>query len=347
MASFMAYAPAKVILFGEHFVVYGAPGLVAAIRPENEIRVEGVEADGASAGFEYESTIKKNNIVMDFLPSPSFSPTHPYAALYLKLAAEFPSLCKLRIRSRVKKAWPLKGVGNSASLGAALGAGLRSLGGEKHPAPSSIFEDAQTADEVAHGGRPSGIDAAAAAYGGVLEFKKDFSNPFKPKITPVKIASMRDVRFLLIDTLGPGEKHGSTGELVARFAKNNGITKKPAELDEKERERAYEPYHPLFMHALLALREGDWAALGLLMDQNHRLLQGSGVSSAGIEKAIAICKSFGALGAKMSGAGGPGGVVIALAEKKRSAAMKEALGAGGFSSYAFEIAQKGVHAKRV
>ncbi len=157
-----ARAPAKVILFGEHYVVYGAAGLVAAVEPYNEIEMEATKATDGTAGFEYRSTIKENNVDVRLSPAPSAPdergapPLHPYAALYRKLAGSLKPLQKMRVRAQVKYAWPLKGVGNSASLGAALGAGLRKISGEKKLTASNLFEDAQTADEVAHGGGHTG-----------------------------------------------------------------------------------------------------------------------------------------------------------------------------------------------
>ncbi|VVB57529.1 Mevalonate kinase [uncultured archaeon] len=337
-------APGKVILFGEHYVVYGASGLVAAIGPDNEIEMEGEPAEGRGT-FEYRTTIKAHDITVALSDPPDSVSSHAYAALYLKRAKQWPALQNLRIRARVKKIWPLKGVGNSASLGACIGAGLRALAGEKTGA-ALIFEDAQTADEVAHGGRPSGIDAAAAAYGGVLEFEKDFSNPLRPKIGPGRIAEMKGVEFLLIDTFQPASARGNTGELVANFAKNNGVGKKPGEMTADEREAVFAPYLPLFLHAKRALQDGEWDTVGRLMDENHRLLAQKGVSDARIEKAVAICKSFGALGAKLSGAGGAGGVVIALARKEKSAGIQEALAVEGFGCYPFRIAKEGARAEK-
>ena len=342
--------------------MYGAPGLVAAVEPLNEI--EFTAEKSGRPGMQYRSTLKENDIDVELrgsemdahpisAPSPASAPRplapppiHPYAALYRKLAAEKSMLRHLRIHARVTKAWPLKGVGNSASLGAALGAGLRRLAGEKRTTPQIAFEDGQTADEVAHGGgRPSGIDAAAAAYGGVIEFRKDFSNPLKPHIQPMKMVRMNGVEFLLINTYAPGEKRGSTAELVAGFGRAHGIEKKPGELSASEREEVYAPYQTLFIQAKKALMKGDWETVGQLMDKDHHLLRERGVSAPGIEKAVAICKSSGALGAKLSGAGGVGGVVIALVEKEKMTDMQEALARMGFAGYPFKVAAKGAWAE--
>jgi mevalonate kinase len=78
------------------------------------------------------------------------------------------------------------------------------------------------------------------------------------------------------------------------------------------------------------------------MNENHDLLKARGVSSAGIEKAIATALAAGAYGAKMTGAGGEGGAVLVLCEEaskaKVSAALKDAC---GFVSYPVSLAKKG------
>jgi mevalonate kinase len=61
------------------------------------------------------------------------------------------------------------------------------------------------------------------------------------------------------------------------------------------------------------LAEGELTELGRLMNANQRLLSSLSVSTEGIERACALARDAGALGAKLTGSGG-GGAVIALAE---------------------------------
>src|SRR5262249_50199208 len=80
-----------------------------------------------------------------------------------------------------------------------------------------------------------------------------------------------------------------------------------------------------------ALEAGDWESFGTLMDTAQGLLNAFGVSTPTLERMIAIARGAGALGAKLSGAGG-GGVIIALAPASAERVV-EALRAAGFEAF--------------
>jgi hydroxymethylglutaryl-CoA reductase len=85
----------------------------------------------------------------------------------------------------------------------------------------------------------------------------------------------------------------------------------------------------------VALEGGDWETLGALMDAGQGLLNGFGVSTPILERMIGTARGAGALGAKLSGAGG-GGAIIALAPE-RSSEVAEALRTAGFESFGTRI----------
>jgi len=380
-------SPAKAILFGEHFVVYGATGIAAAITPYNEMEVE-LEKTGKPC-LEYIST-KKESLKKDAKDCREGS-AHPIEALYAHLLKKIPVLEKYKVKAKVKKCWKLKGVGNSASLCAAFAYAIITLFKEEKVLEKTagaflqnregvgakqaflqnmkqgvivgakeifiekakkaifgegkekkiLFEYVQVGEEAAHGkGRASGIDASASVYGGVFSYEKSFAGK-APKIKTANAKMKKGYRFLLINTSAKGKK-ANTAAQIEKFAKKCKIEKKPAEMNAGERGKICKEYNDIAKEALGALRKGNMQMLGKCMRKNHKMLRERDVSSPSIEKAIKICEKEGALGAKMTGAGGEGGAVIALAKEKDIKKIKNALLREKFETYEFEFSKKGV-----
>jgi mevalonate kinase len=91
----------------------------------------------------------------------------------------------------------------------------------------------------------------------------------------------------------------------------------------------------LVKNAKLCIEGGDLPALGQLMNYNQMLLSGLFLSTPEIERACAVAREAGALGAKLTGAGG-GGAVIALCQDN-SQPIEAALRAAGFTAFSSEI----------
>ncbi|MDE1798050.1 MAG: hypothetical protein KGH63_01435 [Candidatus Micrarchaeota archaeon] len=374
MSKISAYAPGKVILFGEHFVVYGAPGLACAIEPYNRIELSvsrpgagsaraardwskgPIEAEEAAAfassqpGLEYATSIGTLTVrpmagsISDLSvvgPAPLRAQAESYKTA-LKLS---PALSKLSIQARAGAVWPVKGVGNSASLAAALAAGLLAAAG-KNPTPAQLVECAQAADTLAHGARPSGIDASAVSYGQAVLYQKSFEEKKQSLLKAQKLSMAKGWSLLLVDTLLPGEEKGSTAEQISRFAAAHGISKAPAELPEKERAHLCAPYSALFKKAQAALAKKDMASLGKCMNENQALLAAGDVSTPAIDRAVDVARQAGAAGAKLSGAGGPGGLVLVLCADKKKAAIEKALSGQGMRCYELKIAPRGAYAEK-
>jgi len=88
------------------------------------------------------------------------------------------------------------------------------------------------------------------------------------------------------------------------------------------------------------LARGDWPELGRLMDDNHALLRGSGVSCPELEALVDAARAAGAYGAKLSGSGG-GGIAVALADAGRAAAIAGAVRGAGALVYALPVGVRG------
>jgi len=341
MAKIAASSPAKAILFGEHFVVWGAVGVACGIEPHNRVEIE---ATGAGEGsFEYETSVGNAKILIDGKLSGEKS-LAPAAAAYALAAKKWPKLSGMKIRAKAKAAWPLKGVGNSASLCAALAAGFAKAAGAV-ASEEDIFEIAQESDRVAHGGSPSGIDATTVARGGAISLRKEFSSPPKFAFERVDFTVPDGWKFLLIDTHQKGKARANTAEQISKFAIASGMKIPPGEASPKEREIATGEYDRLIKTALSALKKGDMETVGRAMNENHAMLRERNVSCERLEKAVSLALLNGAAGAKLSGAGGEGSVALALCEDENDGGIRTALEKGGFAVYEFRISGKGAHAE--
>jgi mevalonate kinase len=278
-----ARSSGKIILLGEHAVVYGCPAIAAGI------------ARGARATARLAST-SRLQLPMALEPGRRREVDLAFSAL---LAAVQSKPVEVEATCEVPAGL---GLGASAALGVAIArAVLRANAEPEHELRSeaeAAFEHhtrttqaAQAWETVFHG-RPSGIDVAAAALGGCFEFTTEGG----PK--PLRLALPLSIAIAMA---GPAM---STKTMVDGLAR---LREKKPELVE----RSIEGIRSLVLNAKLALEAGDLGSLGRLLDLNQMLLAGLFLSCEVIERACAIARKAGALGAKLTGKGG-GGCVIAL-----------------------------------
>ena len=270
----MARANGKVILLGEHAVVYGVPAIAAGIErgveasaqaaPSSSLRIgerRAEPADGSDLGRAF-------GALLESLGAPSLS---------VEASLEVP---------------PGSGLGASAALAVAIArAVLEALGLAQDLA--CVLTAAAAWEGVYHG-NPSGVDAAAAAHAGCLLFDK--LNGPRP------IALGREL-VLAIGLAGPPASTKLMVEGVARLRQ-----RRPTVVD-----KALEGIRALVQNAKLCLEAGDLPGLGSLMNYNQMLLSGLFVSTEGIERCCGLAREAGALGAKLTGSGG-GGAVVALCD---------------------------------
>lgn len=327
--AFVASAPCKAILFGEHYVVYGSPALSIAIEPRNT-----VEFTDGSGGMLLRTVFGAGKIS----PQGEFSGA-PELAPYVAVAKEiFGSAPVPDCTAEFSSHWKLKGVGTSASFCAAFAAGLYRLAGKKAGA-GMIFAAAQAGDLVSHGGRASGIDAKTVSFGRPLVFQRSFSPAaFKSKAADFSLPSSSAL--LLIDTYR-GKKEG-TAEMLRIFAREFGLVVPPADAPEEIRAQIRQEFAPLWKKISKSIGKASAAQLGALMSENHALLKKRKMSSAGMDAAVFAAISSGAYGAKLTGGGGEGGAVIALCEKKGIGGMARKISdETGFGCHALQLARKG------
>lgn len=305
MPVFRASAPAKIILFGEHAVVYGQPAIAV---PLNQLRARvTVQADlAAPAGrVRIEAPDIGLQANLDELPA-----GNPLAAAIQAVGQalqidHFPA-CTLRISSDIPVA---SGLGSGAAVSVAL---LRALAGFLgQPLPDDQVCALAYEIEKLHHGTPSGIDNSVVTYAHPVFFRRD---------QPVETFYIaRPFTLVIADSGIPSPTRESVGDVRRAW-----------QVDPTHYEQIFAAIGKVVLAARTKIEQGQPEQLGPLMDQNHTLLQEMGVSSPELDRLVLAARQAGALGAKLSG-GGRGGNMLALVDEATVAQVAQALTAAGAS----------------
>lgn len=280
-------SPGKIILFGEHAVVYGRPAIAVPFNAV-EARTTICEATGEGLIIHAPDVGEVIRLSQDI--------DHPLAImarLVLEtLEADEPD-AQMTIRSTIPVA---SGLGSGAAVSAALGSALSNYLARPLPTPtlsSLVFEV-----EKLHHGTPSGIDNTVVCYEQPVYFVKE---------QPVEMLHVQDSFSLVIaDTGIPSATKESVGAVRAAWKQ-----------DRETYEAIFDEVGSIVMDARVAIETGQLAQLGPLMIRNQKLLRQMHVSSSELETLIDAALSANAMGAKLSG-GGRGGNVMALVDEDAS-----------------------------
>ncbi len=298
-----ASAPGKIILFGEHAVVYGRPALAV---PVAQVHADAEVSDSSRAGIwinapDIDLHAELNSlpsdhplaaIIREFFPHPVSSPLCPSPNPSTSLRASFGrgdrgEGVEIKISSTIPVA---SGLGSGAAVSVAL---IRALSSFLHN-PLSDEQISSMAFEIEklHHGTPSGIDNTVITYARPVFFVKG---------QPIEIFKVGKPFTIMIADTGIS---APTREAV-------GDVRKLWEADKEKWEKAFDEIGGIAKEARRRIENGEWELIGKLMNQNHELLKGMTVSSPELDRLVDAARSAGALGAKMSG-GGRGGNMIAL-----------------------------------
>jgi mevalonate kinase len=300
MAVIESSAPGKIILFGEHAVVYGRPAIAV---PVTEVQViVTAEAAPKDSGL----TLVAPELGESFSLSTAMQ-DHPLAGAarltLVRLCAPEPD-ATLIISSTIPIA---SGLGSGTAVSTAL---VRTLAGflghtlEAAEVSRLVFEV-----EKIHHGTPSGIDNTVIAYEQPVYFVRE---------QPIEQLSVGTPFTLLIGDTGARSPTRKVVEHLRRNRKRN-----PARYD-----ALFDQIGDIVDDAREAIETGSISRLGPLMDDNHELLIELGVSSRKLDELVEAARFAGAIGAKLSGAG-RGGNMIALVEDDVTEELAEALGEAG------------------
>jgi mevalonate kinase len=182
------------------------------------------------------------------------------------------------------------GLGSSAAMAVAI---ARAVAARTGASEADALAAAAAAESVFHR-TPSGIDAAAASRGCVGSFDRGSGWQDLPVKTTFELC------------IGLTGKPHDTGALVAGVARLCDTT--------PVARRLLETRGDLARAGMRALRDGDISALARLFTMAHGLLSGIGVSTPELDEMIHSARAAGALGGKLTGAGGGGAVIVLAAE---------------------------------
>ncbi len=293
-------APGKIILFGEHAVVYSHPAIAIPVHdvqakvtvthstdsisrivsPQVELAVQLDECDPAFWGLEVKHGVQ-NALGLSEIP-----PFH------------------MKVDSTIPVA---SGLGSGAAVAIAA---IRALSAFlERPLTDEQVNAIAFETEKRHHGTPSGIDNTVICFGKPVYFIRD-----KPIET---FHASRPVTFVIADTGIPSPTALTVGDVRRAWLKD------PGRYDE-----IFATISEIVQDARESLESGETDRLGKLMNENHRWLYEIGVSSPELDRLVYAARVAGASGAKLSG-GGRGGNMIALTSHSNAEALAAILRQAG------------------
>jgi len=292
------HAPGKVILFGEHAVVYGRPAIAV---PFSAVEATAIAEEATDKGLTITAPDTGEEIRL------GDHTEHPLAAM-ARLALETLDAPEPDARITIRSTIPIaSGLGSGAAVSAAL---VRALAGYLgHPLPTPLLSSLVFEVEKLHHGTPSGIDNTVVCYEQPIYFVKGWP------AEPVRVRE--PLRLVIADTGVPSATRESVGAVRAAWEQNPDPF-----------EKLFDEIGAIATRARVVIEDGLVEQLGPLMAQNQEALRRMGVSSPELERLVDAALAAGASGAKLSG-GGRGGNMIALATAQTSGRIAEALQEAG------------------
>lgn len=273
-------APGKIILFGEHAVVYGKPAIA--------IPVSGMRASAWSEPGEGKLTINALDLNEKIGLENKASQFSVLAqTLLAKTKQKEPNLT-INLTSKLPQG---SGMGSSAATSTAVCKALSNYLGvdlEQNQISELVFD----AEKIVHG-TPSGIDNTVVAYESPVYFIKGED--------PLTFDSGRTFYLVIGDTGIEASTKETVGNVRQQWEKEPNLMN-----------GYFDEIANVAKGGKMAIEEGNKEAVGELMNKNHELLNKIGVGHPLLDKLVELTLDAGALGAKLTGGGG-GGNMVALA----------------------------------
>lgn len=329
-------SPGKIILFGEHAVVYDKLGIACSIDKRCNVKVlpsnkkavlitsknlnlnrslkekelfdlyEEINVLIKEKSFDKIKKIYKNNeLVPSFFVLASIFKKYGFKPLEIEIDSEIP-----------------ENLGSSSALFSAIAFGvLKFL--QKDFSTKQVSDFAFYGDVIAHGGTPSGIDNNIVTYGGYVKYKKSEG---------VKALTIDfEIPLLIVDS----DKKVKTSEMVS-------FVRKQKEKNPEFVNSVLNSLDNISKRALKVLGLKKLDDLGVLMTEYYKELKKLNISTSELDKIVEIALKNNALGVKPTGAWGGGCCLILTKDEKSMLDLKNSFEQNGFRSFQAKIGVKGV-----
>jgi len=331
-----ASAPGKVILFGEHSVVYNGLGIASSIDKRSFVTVNQNIKNNVliyskdlnlkkslteNELFKFFNNIEKLKKENKFDEIKKIGKKHKLNALFFVIASLMKKYGFKPLEILIETKVP-KNLGSSSSLFSSIALAVSKFLG-KHLSKKEISEFAYEGDIIAHGGTPSGIDNSTVTYGEYIQYKRSEG------IKPININF--ELPLVFVDSGEPAR----TGDTVPYIREQR-------EENQKFVDQILERLNDISLQSLDALKEQNLELIGDLMLEYYLELKKLNISTEKLDKIIGIAIKNKALGAKPTGGWGGGCCIVLAKDQKQAEDLIKIYRDKGFDSFQVKIGVEGV-----